>query len=198
MPPPSLPTEPERIVALVDLFNVSSSPKTDIDYEEALLLVGELIRRSVANASSQNRTLEVTCRLYGGFVNVNGDPTEQYSRLLPKLRLLRGIESGVRILPEAARALRCMPDALLHGTYKNGGQKMVDQMMAHDAYELAIQGEHSVLLMISDDEDFVPCILTIASRTTTPVRWLRKRPATRNDHYFPTNSVQILTHKAWT
>lgn len=186
-----------EVIAFVDLFNVSSSPRTNLDYEDALLFVGDLIRDSVAAAAPTQETAHVTCRLYGGFVDVNGGPTAQYSGVLRKLRVLRGLESGVRIVPEVARTLRCRPLSVLLGTYKNGHQKMVDQMMAQDAYDAASDGEYGALLMISDDEDFVPCVITIASRTVTPVWWLRRRAETRHDAHFREDRVTLLTDRRW-
>jgi len=187
---------PSRDLALVDLFNVGPAAKTDRDYEDLLDLAGELIRRAVGKPPSAT-TIEVGCRLYGGFTNVRGDPTEQHARTLKKLRRLRSVQDGVRILPEIARSLGCMPNAVLSGTYKNGGQKMVDQMLAHDVYHFAGTRQYERIVLVADDDDYIPAIISTGLKTTVELLWLRRRATGLNDEIVPTNVV-LLTDGAWT
>jgi hypothetical protein len=122
---------------------------------------------------------------------------QQRSWLLRSIRRLSGLEDGVRIVPEIADSLACTPQLVLWGTYKNREQKMVDQMLSHDALFLARQGEHESLLIISDDEDFVPAVLVITSPTSARVCWMRQRDTGSNDYHFDSGTVELLTDPAW-
>src|SRR4051812_36224010 len=53
--------------------------------------------------------------------------------------------------------------------------KMVDTMIAEDAAVLARTGTHSSLLLVSDDDDFVPVVLSLSRTTASTIRWVRQR-----------------------
>ncbi|MET8655005.1 hypothetical protein [Nocardia aurea] len=184
-------------VVLVDLFNVGPSVRTDRDYEDLLSLVGDLIRDVIVESGSNNDIHDVECRLYGGFVDRKGGPTEQYTRTLRKLRRLRTLERRVRIRPSIARSLAAYPGVHLYGTYKNGGQKMVDQMLALDAYHFAESENFDCVSIIANDDDYIPVIVTVGKRFNCPVRWLRKRSSGYNDHHFSETNVTVLENGMW-
>lgn len=182
---------------LVDLFNVGPGAKTDRDYEDLMTLVGDLIRGSLVNRTKSSEVHDIDCRLYGGFTSIRGTPTEQYSRTLKKIRLLRTLEDRVRIKPHIAKALALVPQAMLIGTYKNGGQKMVDQMLALDACHFAESAVYDRVCIIANDDDYVPAVLTMSRKYQCPISWLRKRATAENDQWFGGTTVSMLYDGAW-
>ncbi len=184
-------------IVLVDLFNVGPNVKTDRDYEDLLVFVGDLIRTVVVEQPPANAVCDVQCRLYGGFMDRLGTPTEHYVRTNRKIRMLRSLERRVRIRPTIARSLAEHPNAHLQGTYKNGGQKMVDQMLALDAYHFAERQEFDCISLIANDDDYVPIVMTIGHKFSRPVRWLRKRATGSNDHHFSKSNVAVLDDGMW-
>jgi hypothetical protein len=189
---------PAPTIALVDMASVCPGPRSEAEYRDAIDLTGALIRRVAAPRRSESVGVhEVVCRLYGGWFAHDGTPMQQRSWLLRSIRRLSGLEDGVRIVPEIADSLACTPQLVLWGTYKNREQKMVDQMLSHDALFLARQGEHESLLIISDDEDFVPAVLVITSQTSARVCWMRQRDTGSNDYHFDSGTVELLTDPAW-
>jgi hypothetical protein len=184
-------------VALVDLLNVNPAAKTDHDYEDLMDLVGDLIRRTLAPDTPTGQVHEVDCRLYAGFTDRHGGATEQYTRTLRQLRRLTGLQDRVRIVPRIARALACFPYTNLRGTYKNGAQKMVDQMLGHDALFYARLGTYDSMLIIANDDDYVPALLTVATQTRKAVKWLRKRSVAENDRLFSGLPLVFLNDGAW-
>ncbi len=125
-------TTERPIVALVDVANVCPE-RGEQDHLDALILIGLMVRAACSDpGAKRQRVVEVDCRLYGGFRDVNGSPTERRSWLTRHLNELRGLQGGVRIVPTIAEHIVTAPDALLVGTYSNRGQKMVDAMVAED------------------------------------------------------------------
>jgi hypothetical protein len=184
-------------VVLVDLFNVGPSARTRTDYEELVLLVGNLIRDTLLKPVPEGAIIDVDCRLYGGFSDVRGNPTEQFVQTQRVINRLRSLERRVRIRPQLVRALAPMPGAIFVGTYKNGGQKMVDQMLAIDAYHYAELGQDYEIGLIANDDDYVPMMLTIAGKFKCGIRWLRKRPIGTNDHLFRNLNISMLRNECW-
>jgi len=167
-------------------------------YSDAIDLLATLVRRIVvARMTEEVPVHEVICRLYGGWFDITGGATEQRSWILKHLRRLQGLADGVRLVPETADSLLCFPYARLRGTYKNKQQKMVDQMLAHDAVFLARSSEHSSLLLIADDDDYVPASIVIATQTSTRLIWLRQRASGTNDSHLDQSRVEFLTDGDW-
>lgn len=187
----------QAVVVLVDLFNVGPNVRTDRDYDDLLDLVGDLIRGVVVEPADHGDICDVECRLYGGFVDRRGGPTEQYVRTIRRVRRLQTLESRVRIRPTIVRSLAAHPGAQFHGTYKNGGQKMVDQMLALDAYHFAESDFFDCVGIIANDDDYVPVVVAIGHKFHCPVRWLRKRTTSPNDHHFSPENVTVLEDGMW-
>lgn len=162
-----------------------------------MLQVGELIRGVLVPNVPQNEIHDVDCRLYGGFSDRRGGPTEQYSRTLRKLKYLTSLDRRVRIRPHIARSLAPWPNFLFNGTYKNSKQKMVDHMLALDAVYFAESGDYDCLCVIANDDDYVPAIFSVGNRDNLPVRWLRKRITAENDHLFDGLKVTMLSDRGW-
>jgi hypothetical protein len=94
-------------------------------------------------------------------------------------------------------ALACAPEAVLQGTYKNKQQKLVDQMLSHDAGFYARGSEHRDILIVSDDEDFMPAVLSLTIETDANFLWLRQRADGDNDRFFDSARVELLVDPAW-
>lgn len=186
-------------MALVDFNNLNSSAS---DNEDLILdtfdVLAELIRRVILpEAGKQNAPYDVECRLYDGWVDVAGGYMSKYRKVTRLLPRLRGLERNIRILPTVAVGLACRPDATLIGTYYKRGQKMVDQMLAQDAIHYAASREYDEILLVADDEDYVPSMLVLGTAGHVPVRWLRKRATGRNDLHFTGLPVTFLHDGIW-
>ena len=180
-------------LAVIDLASIcpSGDEQTHIDAMELLAII---VRESCGVEPGD--THEVECRLYGGFRDITGIPTERGRWVVQHAELLRGLRDGVRIVPRIIEAPSSAPDAILVGTYANKKQKMVDGMIAEDLREAVREGNHTSLLLVSDDEDFVPVLLGLSRKTSAAVRWVRQRPTGRNDHHFR-RGVTFLMNERW-
>lgn len=160
-------------VALIDFRTLLRGPTSEAACRDALDLAAELARSAIVpNELRKNATHELRCRLYGGFRDRVGNPTPEYRGLLPHVGRLRGLDRGVRTIPEIALNVLNLPTDDLVGTYRKGEQKMVDTAIAADAGELGYQPLAS-LTIVSNDDDFVPVLLTLARRAIL-VQWLRR------------------------
>jgi len=182
-------------IALVDLASVCPSGNEQ-SHVDALDLIGVLVRGACGRKAEYPGIHEVECRVYGGFRDITGKPTERRAWLARNLAILRGLRDGVRIIPGIADSIVCASDVVLKGTYANGRQTMVDAMIAEDAESFARSGEHSSILLVSDDEDFVPVVLSISRTTNAVIRWVRQRPNGRNDDALGESTI-LLTDARW-
>lgn len=184
-------------VALVDLFNVGPGARTDHDYEDLMNHVGDLVRRVLVPPVPVGHVHDVDCRLYGGFMDRTGAVTEQFVRTQRQLRTLTGIQERIRIRPQLVRSLACLSMRPLIGTYKNRGQNMVDQMLGQDLLYYAYGVDYDYILLIANDDDYVPTVLTAAVQTRRPIRWLRRRPSSENDPLLLEFGVTFLMDGTW-
>jgi hypothetical protein len=183
-------------LALVDFASICPSGG-EPGHADALDLLAVMIRARCGWPSALRSTVhEVDCRIYGGFRDVAGSPTESRVWLTKHLARARGLKDGIRVVPVLVEAIACAPARTLIGTIANGRQKMVDAMIAEDLSLFARSGEHRSIMLISDDEDFVPVVLSVSRTTPTEVRWLRQRAVGRNDRHFEP-SVTLLTDARW-
>jgi hypothetical protein len=187
---------PPATIALIDLASVCPSGDEQ-RHADALDLISLMVRGWCGAVPGHSSAVhEVECRLYGGFRDVVGNPTPRRLWLVKHLERLRGLTGGIRLVPGIAESIASAPEVVLIGTYANGAQKMVDGMIAEDAGLFARSGMHRSILLISDDEDFMPTVLAISRTTRATFRWLRQRPVGRNDVFFNC-SVQLLTDGRW-
>lgn len=193
---PTTAASPLVCMALVDLFNVGPTARTDHDYEDLMDLVGDLIREGLPRPAP-GQVNEVDCRLYGGFFNKQGDPTEQHVRALRAVTRLTGIQQATRIRAQLATSLAYLPATILRATYKNGGQKMVDQMLANDAVHFSGSGDFSPILIIADDDDYVPSVAAIGRQKKMPIIWMRRRAVSYNDTLLRALNVTLTTSGRW-
>ena len=185
------------MLALIDFASVCTGPRSDAGVRDALDLVAELISEMVSRFGSGHDVHEVQCRLYGGWRDVTGKPTEHLVWVIRHLGRLRGLRGRMRIVPTVAEALACAPRKQLRATYRNRGQKMVDGMLAMDAHRYARFAEHSRIIVVSDDDDFVPVVLAITVETDASVVWLRQRTAALNDDCFDLGRTELVVSSLW-
>lgn len=90
---------PAPVVALVDLGNVCPN-RDEQDHADALLLIGALLRSACPRPpGTPSLPIEIECRLYGGFRDINGLATERRAWVSRYIKNLRGLEGGVRVVP---------------------------------------------------------------------------------------------------
>jgi hypothetical protein len=186
---------------LVDFHNIDPSAGTsEAMLRDVLELIDDLVRRVLLPKSpSRSRdAYDVELRLYDGWIDKGGNALDRYRRtirLLPES--LEGLKGGVRVHAEAVTSLACSPRATLKGTYVNGGQKMVDQMLAQDLRFFAAGQDFDQICLVANDDDYVPAILATASECATPIVWLRARERGRNDDHLQLAGIHIICDDAW-
>jgi hypothetical protein len=179
----------------MDLSSFAPRIRVEADVEDALHLVRDLLERVVVPERHGRGVAEVDLRVYGGFFAHDGTSTAPYSFLIRRMKAVEGLSNGMRIRVSPAVSLACKSSARIIGTYRDGRQRMVDQMLAQDALYLA--SNYDVLGILADDEDYFPAILALSTLSKVPVRWLRQRPTGRNDAHLSTSRVLTLTDSAW-
>ncbi|MEU6919385.1 hypothetical protein [Streptomyces olindensis] len=186
-------------VALIDFNNLDPRANTRPTIQDSLELISSLIRKvfSPGKPTLPRDAIEVECRIYDGWVDRAGGYMEKYRIANSLLNTLRSLEDGVRIIPRLATSLACNPQAKLTGTYKNGGQKMVDQMLAQDAHFYSEQEEYDRILVVANDDDYVPAMMATSIRWGKPIAWIRKRPTTPHDMYFQALNVELINDPSW-
>ncbi len=188
-----------QVIAFVDFDNVQArAPQSSKDVE---FIVEELLDKIVDIAiRTEPRISEIVVRFYGGWVDERGNFSNRALWALATLPNVRGLRQRIRILPDLAVALHSFPDDVLIGTvryrYREGRavQKMVDCLLSVDAIQLASQYPCGVLI-VSDDDDLVPCALAIRGSSTAPCHLIRIRAAGRglNDNLLQKNGVSLGT-----
>lgn len=186
-----------QVIALVDFDNVQAIvPRNSKDIE---FIVDELLDKLVDSAKRvEPHVSEITVRLYGGWVDERGNFSDRAQWAIATLPNVRGRRQQVRIQPHLAVALHVFPDDVLIGTLRyryrerRAIQKMVDCLIAVDAIQLADQYPCGVLI-VSDDDDLVPCALAIRGSSTAPCHLIRIRDAGRglNDELLKKRGVSL-------
>lgn len=184
-----------RALALVDYDNVRLQKErtaADVEYN-ATRLIETLVG---AIRSEMPDVVEVAVRMYGGWVCEAGTFSRNGEWLLAILPNLRGLRFGLRVLPTLVTSPACLPQEMLVGTVRLRSlpyrQKMVDVLLAVDAMHFAEEGGARVLI-VSDDDDLVPCALAVAARAETQLLLLRRRPCGDglNDEALQRNGARI-------
>ena len=189
---------PAPTLALVDYDSLVNGPYSASAYDDAAELLWSIVSNAVTPKVSESAIHEVTCRLYGGWNAADGTPTEHRAWMLRSLKTLRGLRKGIRLVPTIADSLLVAPSLRLDGTYNNRRQKMTDAMLSIDAMSSLRTKDHSSLVIVSDDDDFVPVVLTISVERLGWVCWIRQRAAAANDRHFDRDRIELLRELAWT
>jgi hypothetical protein len=183
------------VLAFVDYDNVRSIPDrtladVTLNLEELCDRLSRTVRRALPG------TEEIELRLYGGWVSEDGRFSRNAEWLLSAIADVRGRWHGIRLKPSMITRLACWPHANLIGTLRLRSQpvrqKMVDGLLTVDAIHLA-QESVAPLLIVSDDDDMVPCAVAVSRLVKGPLVLLRRRrPGDGlNDEILGTLGVQL-------
>lgn len=118
--------------------------------------------------------------------------------MLGEMAKLRGRQGPLRTRISLATEMVSRSDITLIGTYRDGGQKMVDGMISVDLMTLANDAECS-LVLVSDDDDFVPSMIGIGEtrNSRNPLFVLRRQKklgVAPNDKYMSSCNVVIAEY----
>jgi len=185
------------VFALVDYDNAIEeweNTQADVGLNLSVLCSRLSARLSALIPGSEN----LTVRLYGGWNTAGNQPTRRADWLLAELPNYRKRFGPLRVRPSIVTELIIRSDLTFIGTYQNQEQKMVDGMLMVDALELATDANIAVAV-VSDDDDFVPAIISGAERrkSTNPIYLLRrvKTPgAALNDGLLTRCNVRLASY----
>lgn len=183
------------MLALLDVSSLAPRIRTDLDAVEALNLARTLLRRALPR-NTPSTIIDTDLRIYGGFFAHDGSQTDHYTFLRKALPRVQGLSDGLRVRPNLAGSLACRPSARIIGTYRDGRQRMVDQMLSQDARYLAPR--YDALTIIADDEDYFPAVLALATEHRGPISWIRQRALGRNDQHLQGTTVTTAFYPEWT
>ncbi len=166
---------------LVDYDNVCRTVMPERGPKDVALNLDELVNAIAFQVPSVVPDVEeLQIRLYGGWIDRSGRLTARARWLESELPAFRRRVNRLRVRPSVALALALLPDRELVATYRSDtaeGQKMVDGMITVDAVYLAVHEEQTVLI-VSDDDDFVPALIgahCLASRRAKMVLMRRNK-----------------------
>ena len=185
------------VSVLIDYDNAragSEKSSRDVYLNLSILVssVSERIHSLIADSE------EIACRLYGGWTSLDNQTTSQAGWLLSEVSKFRGRNGPLRTKMSLAMNVICRSDLSFVGTYRDGGQKMVDGMICTDLIHLASDDTQS-LVLVSDDDDFVPSVIASATLRSTkrPVYVLRREKKIGkgpNDHILRSANVIIAEY----
>jgi hypothetical protein len=186
-----------EVIALIDYDNVrpNKRERNDSDTASNIVALATDISRVVSNFFP---SADLRLRFYGGWLTRTGQYTIRGEWILRQLELSRGRFNGVRCIPELACNIAAMNDCVLLGSYRGDRsppqQKMVDTMISVDTLFFAQQLGNGVLV-VSDDDDIVPCVLACTLIVGARVCLLRRRPDGHgiNDHLIKRKGVQLIS-----
>lgn len=178
-------TPPTVVFALIDWHNIKRYFAPDFDVNPRRKLPGALLRLQAAIASTLQHTststgYRVFIRMYHGWhagreqtqyrTVFNGHNEDaSMARKIGSVSFAAGFHFGNELACGTARNP-------LYNTFRSGGQKMVDTAICADLLHLLHTKEADLVLVVSDDDDFVPAVFTASS-------WSRRsillRPAGR-------------------
>ncbi len=184
-----------RVLAFVDYDNVRevferTALDVTLNLEDLLDRLSALVQRSVSNVE------ELDVRLYGGWVDEDGRYSRNAEWAFGAIASVRGRRGGVRLNPRLIMSAACQPHDTLIGTVRLRArpprQKMVDGLMTIDALHLASE-PFSAFLIVSDDDDLVPCALAVRRIVSAPcfLLCLRAPGGGLNDAILKKNGVHL-------
>jgi hypothetical protein len=169
---------PELAVALVDYDNVKI--QDDRNAGDVGINLADLVPLVVSEAGrALDHPKELLIRVYGGWIDEQGQHSRRAQWLLVGLGWYRGRSGPTIVKPTLVTSLACRNSDTLIGTVRQTPtglrQKMVDNIIAVDAQYFACDRRLPVVVF-SDDDDLVPAALAAGS-TAGSIRfhWLRRR-----------------------
>ncbi|MBB5757784.1 hypothetical protein HNR00_002500 [Methylorubrum rhodinum] len=184
---PAIGVTMKRTTALIDYDNIMSVKERSIT--DVITNLSEMIPHLVFKIQALVPDVEeVNFRLYGGWSLRDGQSSQQCVWLLSEMGRFNRRHGSVRAKCRLARELIAQTDLSLVGTYRDGGQKMVDGMITADLIHLSNDEEIS-LVLVSDDDDFVPGVITGSCLRSSKsplivLRPKRKKAEPLNDHHY--------------
>lgn len=181
-------------VALVDYDNVRGNQveRTALDVAANLTLLGDQLGVAGARLGLE----EIRARLYGGWVTQNNGFSQRANWMLVGLSHLRGLRSGVRVIPEMVTTCISAPPHRLIGTLRTDRnpieQKMVDTLITAD---MIMYPACDTLLVVSDDDDMVPGLIAASKSRNSSTKLLRVRPAGQALNDAVLTNLAITIHK---
>lgn len=119
---------------------------------------------------------EIRLRIYGGWITQLGQYSTRALWILASLGSIRGRTNGIRVFPELAVSLDMHFGERLIGLWRTdrtpSQQKMVDGLIIVDSLNAS---SHRKIIIVSDDDDFVPAVISIAASGVGPSFLIRRR-----------------------
>lgn len=177
----------KRTTALVDYDNITSKKERSIT--DVFINLSEMIPHLVFKIQTLVPDVEeINFRFYGGWSTKDGQASQKCVWLLTAIGRFNRRHGSVRAKCGLARELIAQTELSLVGTYRDGSQKMVDGMITADLIHLSADEEISIVL-VSDDDDFVPGVITGSCRRPPKsplivLRPKRKKNDPLNDHHY--------------
>jgi hypothetical protein len=171
---------PELAVALVDYDNVKI--QEDRNAGDVGINLADVVPTVVAEAvRALDQPKELLIRIYGGWIDEQGQHSRRAQWLLVGLGWYRGRSGRTIVKPTLVTSLACRTSDTLIGTVRQTStgprQKMVDNIIAVDAQYFARDRSLPVVIF-SDDDDLVPAALATSSMAAAlHFHWLRRRKA---------------------
>lgn len=184
----------KRVLALVDYDNVmSAEEKNKGDTAANIYDICSIISRYITDRDPSVE--EVNLRLYGGWVDLSMRETVRASWLLAEISAFRTRINKIRFKPSIVRDLIDYPTATLIGTYQNKEQKMVDAMISFDLLSFSKEYD-GIIILFSDDTDFVPALLLASveggkKRRIHLIRRFKETGVPPNDRYLIDAGITI-------
>ena len=166
------------------------------------LAIEEVLNAVVGRFRRWRPVREIDVRLYGGWLDERGNPSENANTFMRLLPFLRGRWQGTLVRPSLAVALLRFPYLRLRGTVRGQSrrrrQKMVDQMIGCDAMYLALSRLEDVpVAVFTADDDLLPPLLMASAYSGSDVQWMRGQGRPRPNDPQLSNLHIAIDDGAW-
>lgn len=153
-------------------LNRRENNRTDV--EENLIKITDAIVGICRSAVPEVDSLRL--RIYGGWITQLGQYSARAQWLLTSLGTIRRRTNGIRVYPEMAVSLAMHNTESLVGLWRTdrspSEQKMVDELITADSINAASRMR---IVIVSDDDDFVPAAISVAASSKGPAFLIRRR-----------------------
>ncbi len=169
---------PHTTFALIDYDNAIVA-KNERNIQDVRANLAILLNEVGLFVSSQvPSTRELIVRIYGGWITKNHEYTPRATWLISEIPNFRRRFGPFRVKPTLTDTILALPEINLCGTYRRNSnkeqQKMVDGMITVDMLFITEQYQAKIVL-VSDDDDFVPALLYCARSKTKHGIFLKRK-----------------------